>query len=349
MSKKIENLFATHSSDKTPLVIGDVEIPAYVLSNGMRVFSQNGIQKALGYTGTSGDWLPNFINSKQLQIKKNAGLSDTLLSRVQFNRVGAGGSVSKTYGYDATVLIDICDAIIEAKNAGNLSPKYLIYAQRAEIIIRSVAKVGIVALVDEATGYQSIRDKDELQIILKSYIAEELLKWQKKFPDQYYNEIFRLKKWGKFTITGNKPQVIGKWTNELIYKQLPKGVLEVLKSKTPKSSEGNYTARFHQSLTPEVGQNALMAQIYKVIGLMNISNDWNEFKSHFNKMVDRKNGQMEIDFDAVEKKIEDNAEPLSDFNSNLQMALNFNPKEEEEDKKKDEEDDNEDEEGVVLA
>jgi hypothetical protein len=145
MSKKNEELFATHSSDRTPLVIGDVEIPAYVLNNGMRVFSQNGIQKALGYTGTSGDWLPNFVNSKQIQFEKNAGLSDALSKKVKFNRLGAGGSVSQTYGYDATILIDICDAIIESKNAGKLNPKYKIYAQRAEVIMRSVAKVGIVA------------------------------------------------------------------------------------------------------------------------------------------------------------------------------------------------------------
>ncbi|MDR7693196.1 P63C domain-containing protein [Riemerella anatipestifer] len=109
-----------------------------------------------------------------------------------------------------------------------------------------------------------------------------------------------------FSVNGIKkrPGVIGRWTKELIYKQLPKNVLEELEKRTPKSDAGNYTARFFQSLTPDIGHPALTAQIYKVIGLMNISNNWEEFKSHFNRMVDRNNGQMEIDFDAVEKSIE---------------------------------------------
>ena len=84
---------------------------------------------------------------------------------------------------------------------------------------------------------------------------------------------------------------------------MPKGVLEELKNRTPKSSEGNYTARFFQSLTPDIGHPALTAQIYKVIGLMNISKNWSEFKSNFNKMVNRNNGQTEIDFDSVEEDL----------------------------------------------
>ena len=130
------------------------------------------------------------------------------------------------------------------------------------------------------------------------------MKWQKLFPDMFYYEIFRLNNWD-YTVKGiqKRPSVIGRWTNELIYKQLPKGVLEELKNRTPKSSEGNYTARFFQSLTPDIGHPALTAQIYKVIGLMNISNNWNEFKSNFNRMVNRNNGQTEIDFDSVEKDL----------------------------------------------
>ncbi|MDM1514738.1 P63C domain-containing protein, partial [Myroides odoratimimus] len=196
----------------------------------------NGIQKALGYTGTAGNWLPSFVNSKQISPFISSGILDALSQRVEFNRIGAGGSASITYGYDATVLIDLCDAMLSAKNSGTLSDKYLEYAFRAEIIIRAVAKVGIIALVDEATGYQYDREKDALQVIFKAYINEELLKWQKMFPDMFYYEIFRLHKWD-FTVNGinKRPGVIGKWTNELIYNQLPIGILDELKRKTPKS------------------------------------------------------------------------------------------------------------------
>mgnify|MGYP003561277120 CR=1 FL=1 len=53
--------------------------------------------------------------------------------------------------------------------------------------MRAFARVGITALVDEATGYQYERENDELQKILKAYISEELLPWQKRFPDIFYN------------------------------------------------------------------------------------------------------------------------------------------------------------------
>lgn len=291
------------------------------------------MQKALGYFGTAGNWLPNFVNNKQIKPFIPSGLFDALSNRVLFKRIGAGGSASETYGYDVTILIDICDAIIEAKNSGSLSPNYMIYADQAEIIIRAVAKVGIIALVDEATGYQYEREKDALQIVLKAYINKELLKWQQKFPDTFYFEIFRLNKWD-YTVNGIKkrPGVIGRWTNELIYNQLPKGVLDELKLKTPKSEAGNYTARFFQSLTPDIGHPALTAQIYSVIGIMKISNTWKEFKNNFNKMVDRNNGQTEINFEQVESELEKEnvvkqLPELSGFNKKLELALDYNPKE----------------------
>ena len=120
------------------------------------------------------------------------------------------------------------------------------------------------------------------------------------FPDTFYYQIFRLNKWD-YTVRGinKRPGIIGKWTNKLIYEQLPKGVLEELKVKTPKSPEGNYTARFFQSLTPDIGHPELTSQIYKVIGIMQISNNWNDFISNFNRMISRESGQMEIDFDDI--------------------------------------------------
>lgn len=344
---------ATHEGK---LKIGEVELNVAVLEDGTRVITQSAVFRAFGRTkrGRSKDDIrvlnrPAFIDARNLQPFIDEGL-DKVLNLIEFQSL----SGSKTEGYDAVILPKLCRVYLDAREHKKLVTQQLPLARASEVLLMSLADVGITALVDEATGYQYDREKDALQVILQAYITDELIKWQKMFPDTFYYEIFRLKKWD-FTVSGIKkrPGVIGKWTTELIYKQLPKGVLDELKSKTPKSNEGNYTARFFQSLTPDIGHPALTAQIYKVIGLMNISNNWDEFKSHFNKMVDRANGQMEINFDAVEEKIETEEETktviLSDFDKNLQMALNFNPKEEEEDKKKDNQDDNEDDEGRVLA
>lgn len=327
--KNKELLYATHGSDKTPLYIGEVEIPAYVLNNGMRVFSQNGMQKALGYFGTAGNWLPNFITRKQISPYISSGLIEALSNRVEFRRSGEGGSVSTTYGYDATVLIDICDAIIEAKNSGNLSENYHVYADQAQTIIRSVAKVGIIALIDEATGYQHDREKDELQKILKAYISEELLPWQKRFPDIYYKELFRLNGWD-FDVKGVKkrPGVIGKWTNTLIYEQLPKDILEELKRKTPKTPAGNYAARFHQSLTLDIGEPNLTAQIQQIITLCQLSDNMKHMWQQFEKLKHRQSGQLELPFNFDEKghTIAPDEKPLDEpklsaFNQSLKKAI----------------------------
>lgn len=86
----------------------------------------------------------------------------------------------------------------------------------------------------------------------------------------------------------------------MIYEQLPKGVLRELMSKTPKSQSGNYLARLHQSLTEDIGHPHLQAQINSVIALMQVSDNWKQFVQNFNKMVDRRSGQMELQFKDLE-------------------------------------------------
>ena len=283
-----------------------ITLPCYVLEDGTRVLSGRGMQEALKIVEqdgvqASGTRLIRYLNQKSLEPfiykGKEPGHYDPIICYK--------GDL-KINGYEATVLTDLCDAFLEARNCIPLSPRQSIIAAQCELLMRSFAKVGIIALIDEATGYQYQREKDELQIILKAFVSEELLKWQKMFPDTFYYEIFRLNKWD-YTVKGinKRPSVIGTWTNKLIYEQLPKGVLDELKNKTPRSKEGNYTARFFQRLTDDIGHPALTAQIYKIIGIMNISKDWNEFTHNFNKMVNRNSGQMTINFEETEKEIND--------------------------------------------
>lgn len=231
-------------------------------------------------------------------------------------------------GFDANILPLVSDLYLRAREAGVITnPNQLATAKKAEILVRSLAKVAITALIDEATGYQYDRERDELQKILKIYISEELLKWQKTFPDTYYIEIFRLNGWN-YTIRDiqKRPGVIGKWTNKIIYEQLPKGILEELKKKTPKSSSGNYTSRFFQSLTLDTGHPHLSAQLNQVIAIMRISDNWQEFINNFNKMVSRKNGQLELKFEDLEYKpeIEDKTK-ITNFDKQLKGLLNVPP------------------------
>lgn len=200
-------------------------------------------------------------------------------------------------GYNAHILRGLCMVYIEGRKNGALLKSQERFADIATSILFSLSGVGIVALVDEATGYQYSREKDELQRILKAYISEELLPWQKKFPDIFYKELFRLNGW-ELSLKGIKqrPGVIGRWTNELIYKQLPEGVLEELKRKTPVSESGNRTARYHQSLTTDVGEPNLAMQINQVITVFQLSDNMKQMWQLFEKLKLRQKGQLEIPF-----------------------------------------------------
>lgn len=292
-------LVAKYGSDKTPLRLGNLEIPCYVLDNGMRVFSGRGIQKAIGYDSKSGQWMNSFCKMDGVSSYLCAGdnsISERLSKPIKFKRNNAGGSQSTANGYEVTLLVDICSAIIDANRAGVFDNDVIV--RNADIIIRSVEKVGIIALVDEATGYQYERENDELQKILKAYISEELLPWQKRFPDIFYKELFRLNGWD-YTVNGIKkrPGIIGKWTNTFIYEELPNGVLEELKKKTPKSESGNRTNRYHQLLTTDIGEPNLEKQINKVITLFQVSDNMKQFCDNFKKMKMRQIGQMELPFE----------------------------------------------------
>lgn len=94
-------------------------------------------------------------------------------------------------GYNAEVLIEVCDALIQARNEGQLAPSQAFLAIQAEIIVRSAAKLGIIALVDEATGYQD-KTKDEYRRLFEAFIRKEFRQWEKEFPDKFFDMIYRL-------------------------------------------------------------------------------------------------------------------------------------------------------------
>ena len=279
----------------------ELKLPCYIDEDGTRVISGRGMQNALQLIPAddtkseemkSGGELARFTNRKWFK-----GLINNELDLVRFKPIICYKGNQKINGYEATTLVDFCNLILDARKAGKVkSDRQEIIAHQCEILVKAFAKVGIIALVDEATGYQYEREKDELQKILRAYIAVELLPWQKRFPDEFYKEIFRLNKWD-FTVSGIKqrPGVIGKWTKDYVYRQLPRGVLEQLIKNTPKTSTGRLAKRLHQSLTIDIGNPHLEKQLISVITLMNISKSWPEFKRFFN----RKYGQQEIDFEEM--------------------------------------------------
>jgi hypothetical protein len=279
------------------LTIGDMELSCAVLEDGTRVLSQKGVNEALNIPeGGSKDTsrkLPRFFEIKALQ----SFISNDLAARASQPLVymGKGG---KTNGVPATLLPDICDVWLKAREAGKLEGRRLETARKAEVIMRGLAHIGIVALVDEATGYQEVRNKAELRQILSAYIAKELLPWSLKFPHEFYQEMFRLNGWEyEASSKQKKPMLAGKYTKQYVYDALPKGVIEEIKKINPKRTSGAaaglHEKHHHRFLTKEIGHPHLDKLIASVTTLMRISPTWRKFQEHYQRAFGK---QQVMDF-----------------------------------------------------
>lgn len=277
------------------LHIAGANVPCAVLSNGKRIISQTGLFQAFdrprkGEKRQEG--LPSIVGAANLL----PFVTDELKEKSRaIHYVHTNGKLAS--GYDAEIIPVICELYLTANDMdGILVESQQKIVLRATAIIRALAKVGITALIDEATGYQYDREKDELQRLLQAYIAEDYLKWQARFPRKYYQEVFRLHSWEYDPQSLKRPQYLGKFTNEFVYKQLPKGVLEELRRKNPTNDNGNRRRRHHQHLTNDVGIPHLDRHLTKLITVMELSENVENFKKNFNRVFN-KIEQMELGLD----------------------------------------------------
>lgn len=193
-----------------------------------------------------------------------------------------GGGVA--FGYPATVLADYCDAVLAARRAGTLPPRQAQVAEKCEILVRGFARVGIIALVDEATGYERDRVAGSLAKILEAFIAKELQPWVQTFPAAYYEQLFRLRGLPYASDSVRRPQYFGVLTNDIVYKRLAPGVLEELKKGAKRNDEGRPKHKYFQRLTSNIGYPKLREHLGSVVTIMRLSGDYADFKSKLDQL-----------------------------------------------------------------
>ena len=237
-----------------------------------RVLSENGITNAILGTrsGASkrlkkaaseeGALKPLFIAPRQLKPFIDKDLLDGPLMPIDYLD---GDRVVR--GYDASVLVVVCNIWLRAREARALQKQQLGKAQKAEILTRALAHTGIVALVDEATGYEKVRPQNALQEYLAHIIRKELAAWVKKFPDEFYENIYKLKGWVWPGMSKNRYSVVGHYTNNLVFERLAPGLLTELQSRSPKNEKGYRGNRLHQWLTEEVGDPMLAQHLHSLM------------------------------------------------------------------------------------
>lgn len=274
---------ATHQGQ---MAIGDLLLDCYVLADGRRVFNKRGMAKALGLKSAGGNAFMKTMQGKGLGSVLPASVREKIDNPVNFKPL----TQDLAHGYDADILADVAKAIVAAGEAGLTQRQQPLVAQ-AKILLNAFARVGVVALIDEATGYQQIRDPRALRLLVQQYIAEEKREWDKQFPDSFYDGLNRIYNSKKLTTTAkgaviqNRPQHFAKFTRTYVYEPLENGaVLEELDRINPKiSAKGTRKDRFHQHLSLGYGIEKLKRQVLAVETLVDVSDNVSQFKRLYHK------------------------------------------------------------------
>lgn len=260
----LESPFAKYSGS---LSLGDKPVDCYVLDDKNRVISMRATVKAIA-NDDNGDLL-KYVGVKSLQPYIDAaGISS------RFVEFTIPGNPNKAKGITAETFLDICSAYVSALTSGApLTEKQRGIAINCSILLSACAKTGLIALIDEATGYQYEREEDALQVKIRAFISEELRAWEKTFPDELWEEFGRLTHWqGSLQ---QRPKYWGKLVLELIYDAMDPDVAKYLKENKPKPRHG---LNYHQWLSEDLGVKALTTHLNQVIGIAKTCNTMEELR-----------------------------------------------------------------------
>lgn len=305
MTEEIEKpaervLKATHTGE---LKIGNVSIAVAVLEDGTRVITQRGMFVALGMhkNPSKGQTAivdrPGFLSANNLTpfISDDLTRSWTPI-RIKLPKGSGGYKGNVAFGYRAEILPMVCNVYMDAKEANALTTAQDHVAKAAKILHRGFAIVGIVALVDEATNYQEVRDRMALQAILDKFLRKEFADWAKRFPDEFYKQMFRLRGWQWRGMRVNRPSVVGKYTNDLVYQRLAPGILDELQKRNPKDEKGNREGKHHQLLTDDIGVPALQNHLFAITKFMEASTTWDQFYRSMQRAFPKLNSTRLLNF-----------------------------------------------------
>lgn len=301
-------------SFKSTLTIAGSEIPCAVVMgpNGIqRVLSETGISNAvLGdrsgaskrkkkATEEAGAPLPIFVAPRQLTSFITNDLLDGPFRSIDYQD---GNRIVR--GYDASILPAVCNIWLKAREEGALQDQQLDKAKKAEILMRALAETGIIALVDEATGYQAVRPQNALQTYLELVIQRELAVWAKKFPDEFYENIYKLKGWTWPGMGKNRFSVVANYTTNLVYDRLGPGITEELIRKTPKNEKGYRPNRLHQWLSEDIGDPMLATHMHSILMFQRLAiangYGWKRFLHMIDQVMPRRGATMELPLDFKE-------------------------------------------------
>lgn len=281
------------------LNIGGAEIECYVLDGETRVLGRAAFVRAIGRTGKVKGGrrydeelqTPVFLTAENLKPFWPSDL-DGNSKPIIFTYDGR-----ESIGYKAELLPDVCDIFADADRAGVLRPNQLHIAEACRLLSRGLTRVGIIGLVDEATGFERDRTKNALQKILEAFVSKELQPWVKTFPDEFYAELFRLRGLEYRADSVKRPQYFGILTNDIVWKRIAPGVHAELKRIIPKSQSGRRKRTFAEGLTRNIGYPKLKEHLGAVVAYMSVSKNYFDFIDKLDRFRPRVENQLSLPLD----------------------------------------------------
>lgn len=276
------------------LKIGDVILSCYHLKDGRRLFHKRALAKALGLKSAGGNSFMKTMGRKGIVSVITEEMQEKINNPIIFKPLTG----DPAHGYEGTFVIDMCDTIWEAHKQGKLAPSQYFLAVQSEIIVRSSAKVGIIALIDEATGYIKDKRKEEYRELFHEFIRQECREWEREFPDQFFDIIYRLYNLKRSNIKNHHPRFFGNFIRKYVYAPLANSngaILELLDEKTPvvyMNGRRRYT--MHQFLTDILGLPAMRAHVWQLVGVGNLVKSKESFERAFKQLFPQSGDQGEL-------------------------------------------------------
>lgn len=263
------------------LGLGDIKLECHVLSDGRRVLTQGEVVRAIS-GGRESSNLGRYLDRNPLTDKNTYAGS--------IIRFVIPGNPTTAIGYEAPLLIEICDKYLQAREQKLLKGRQYNLAAQAEIIIRACAKVGIIALIDEATGYQKLRAERALRLKLQAFIADDLQEWARMFPEEFWFELARLE--GVRYSARSRPLRWGKYVMVFVYDAIDPEIGRELRTKNPNP---RFRKNHHQWLK-QFGRDKVHDQIQRVVTIMKLCDDMDDFRAKFARVF-KKSSPLQLSFD----------------------------------------------------
>lgn len=256
---------ALYRSGTGRISIGGVDVNFYVLDDGSRIADMEAAKKGLGLSAE--------------RLLRIPGVPDTLPSSVLAHAkkqlvFRENETAQPKPCVLAEVIVHLCAATLSVRRANGLANDDLMYGNFAEMLLADVATKAARVFVDAITGSVMPKDSDPGDAMMSTITQP----YFRTYPDEFYDELYRLRGLGAVPNYGKHPSYFGNLTNNIIYKRFAPGVLAALKDNSPRSEgTGKHRRKLFQMLSPDKQTELQEDYLPTVIEIMKSCDTFDEF------------------------------------------------------------------------